>query len=305
MTNIPSTITPRRRGRTSDAPAPIVVPAAPANEIDTPPRVLIRLPAIAVAAPAPIVKPIVKPTVKPTGIASAGDAIGRSATPIIEAAPWYARLHEGLGKKLHAPRVQKYLPYATAVIVAVGMFVVMRIHAGKSHPVAADSEAPAWNGGNVLPNSHVGGPTPSGPSNTPSWNTPSWPVTNGTPPGASPSAAGNSPSAYQPPPSYPNAGPSVPPPNPVPPNGAQSNGSGAAAVQNDSVPPMPARNPAWNNPPGSPTADPGVVQGGVASPEYRTAQATDPATIPPGRSPNDPSNAGVARFQGGITGPQQ
>jgi hypothetical protein len=95
--------------------------------------------------------------------------------------------------------------------------------------------------------------------------------------------------------------------NSAPTNGWQSPGaapigaaSGPPGAQNDSIPPMPARGPAWGNP----ASDPAVVQGGPIGPEYRTARTNDPAAIPLGRSPNDSSDAGFARFQGTIARPQ-
>jgi hypothetical protein len=69
----------------------------------------------------------------------------------------------------------------------------------------------------------------------------------------------------------------------------------------DPVPTMPAQNPSL---PAPPSSDPGIVQNGPANPELRTAEAHDPATIPPGRGAPD-NSPGVARFQGGIAPPQQ
>lgn len=261
MSNMPATISPRRRSRVADAPAPAISPA-PANELESPPRVLVRLPAIAAAAPTPAAKPATP--------ASSAISIGRSATPLAADAPWYARLY--------TPRVQKYLPYATAFFVlAIGVVLMIRSHAGKSRPVAADSEAPIWNNGAAVPHGQFGGLTPPVPANVPNWNGPALPASNGVPLGTTPNGSGTSPSAYQTTP----AGPQV-------------------AAQNDAVPPMPARSPTWGNSPGGS----GVAQGAPLGPEYRTAQANDPATIPPGSGATPPYDPGVARFQGTITRPQ-
>jgi hypothetical protein len=209
--------------------------------------------------------------------------------------------------KLNTPRVKKYLPYALAVVIVFGVFLAVRRHSGKSQPVAADSDAPAWNNEASLPASQSSRATQTAPSKTPNWSTPSA------------GAAGASPSAYQSPsgslgpgmaatanpvpsPSYPSNG--------FPANGWPSAGStpnGAAGspsgTQGDSVPPMPARSPTWGNPPSS--GDPGVVQGAPPSPEYRTAQNVDPATIPPGHGTTESADPGVARFQGFIARPPQ
>jgi hypothetical protein len=285
---MPSTISPRRRSRTPDVPATAIAPAAPIREIDAPPRVLIRLPNVATAAPLPTAKP---PAAEPT-IAS--------ATRIAQVRTWIA--------KLNTPRVQKYLPYTLAVVVAFGAFLLLRAHSGKSQPAAAESEAPAWNNGAALPNSQAGGLSPTGAGNVPNFN----PSAPGTPAG--------SPSAYQPQSGYSGSSPMGPPANPAPPSSYQSNGVPAngwpgpgappnggigatPGAPNDSVPSMPARSPAWGNPVA--TGNPGFVQGAPVAPEYRTAQNIDPATIPPGRGANDPGEAGVARFEGMITRPPQ
>jgi hypothetical protein len=278
-------------------PATAISAAAPIPELDSPPRVLIRLPAIPTALP--------KPATKPAATILAGLPAAPSTTPIAVDLPWYAQLHTTVRARLNTPRVKKYLPYTMAVVIAFGGFLWMRSHSGKSHPVAADPEPPAWNSSAALPHSQAINPTQPGAGNGPNWGGPALPSSNGLPSGTPPNAAGGSPSAYQ------------PPPNPAPmsnyqpgnyqPSTASSGYQSAAApsgAQNDSVPPMPARNPAWGNQPGNPPGDPNVVQNAPAAPEYRTAQANDPAVIPPGRSPNDANQPGVAQFQGGITRPQ-
>ena len=265
-------------------------PAAPIGEIDAAPRVLIRLPAIAAASTPPAAKPIA---------ATAIAAIAPRPSPLARMQPWLT--------KLNTPRVKKYLPYALAVVIVFAVFLVVRHRSGKSQPVAADSDAPAWNNGASLPSSQASRATQSGGSKAPNWSTPL------------PAAAGASPSAYQSPSGSLGSGIAATA-NPVPSTSYPSNGfpangwpgagstpNGAAGspsgTQGDSVPSMPARSPAWGNSPAG--SDPGVVQGGAANPEYRTAQNVDPASIPPGHGTNESADPGVARFQGFIARPPQ
>ncbi len=289
MTNTAPSISPRRRNRASDVPTTSLAQSAPIGEIDAAPRVLLRLPAIA----APSTAPATKPTA-----AMAITAIAPRPSPLARLQPWLT--------KLNTPRVKKYLPYALAVVIVFGVFLVVRHRSGKSQPVAADSDAPAWNNGASLPSSQASRATQTGASKTPNWATPS------------PGAAGASPSAYQSPSS--NLGPGMAATtNPIPSTSYPSNGfpangwpgagstpngaaGGPSGIQGDSVPPMPARSPTWGNPP---TGDPGVVQGGPTGPEYRTAQNVDPAAIPPGHGTNESADPGVARFQGFIARPPQ
>jgi hypothetical protein len=308
------TINPRRRSSSGATPVPTIAAAETAPPIDSPPRVMIRLPAIADAAQVVIARQasgafaaksvtappaFAKPSAaKPTEASDSAAVDGPAAV-----VPWYGRLY--------TPRIQKYLPYSMVLVVMiVGVFMIIRNHSHKSKPVAIDPGMSPWINDAASPNRQVGGLSPTGPA---------WPGPKGLPPGASPTGPVNSPSAYQTPSpaSNPTAGATAPPAagpvlpdnyqsnampvprGPVPaaiPNGAQ----GAAASQGDSVPPMPARSPAWGNPPAS---DPGVVQGGSNGSEYRTAAASDPSTIPPGRSPANSGDPGVAQFQGNIARP--
>jgi len=207
--------------------------------------------------------------------------------------------------RLNTPRVKKYLPYALAVLIVCGVFLAVRHRSGNSQPAAADSDAPVWNNGAALPSSQASGATSSGSGKTSNWGAPL------------PVAPGASPSAYQGPPGYPGSSPRAQSADTVPSNRYQSNAvpangwqgagpssnggaGGPPGAPGDSVPPMPARSPAWSNPPAG--GDPGVVQGGPVGPEYRTAQNVDPATIAPSRGT---SEAGVARFQGFIARPPQ
>lgn len=328
MTNSASTISPRRRKQPADALSPS--PAAPVSmpQGDASPRVLIRLPAI--TAIGPLATPATskqadsakqttlfslgaKSTFATTSATTAASPAAAGASPPSAAwssMPWYARLN--------TPRMQKYLPYATALAIVTCMFIWMRTHSGKSKSGAARFEEPAWNTRSASPDRQVVGPAANASGATPNWNGPAWTAPKGTAPAVAPNGSGGAPSASQAPPAPTSVSAGADPPTagPVIPDSFQSGATpagwqGGAAANNptagpvapphDAVPPMPARNPALNIPPGG---DPGVVQGGPIGPELRTAAANDPATIPPGHGDANPNAIpGGAQFQG--TAPPQ
>ena len=281
MSNMSSTISPRRRERQADAPAAPETVAVAVPEIEAPRRILIRLPAIAPAAASTKAKSAAatNPTHADAPASKAGTS-DRSGQQSIAAAngdtPWYGRLY--------TPRVQKYLPYATVLAVAlVGLIMIIRNHSHRAKPVAADADT-HWNSGGAVPNRQAGSPSPAGSATVPEWNGPSFPASQGATPSGGPSAAGGSPSAY----SQPNgANPSLPPaqwPTPSSPTSNYASNSataGAPASPTDYVPPMPARSPAWGNPPAS---EPAMAQSATNS-ATRYAEALRARTAEPSNKP--------------------
>ncbi len=210
MTKTSTNISPRRRSQSIPAIASAAAGDMPTRDSNAAPRVLISLPAISLSktgVPSPsraAAKSIVEQaaahsTSKPIAVAPIETAVSPGN---LADAPWYVRLN--------TPWMQKYLPYATAAMILVCMFVWMRTHTGKSKPVAADPDVRVWNTGAAIPNQHVGGPAPNGSANGQAWPGSKAPAV------VAPSAPMNSPSAWQAP--------------------------------SEQVPPMPAHNPALNTP---------------------------------------------------------